>query len=51
MAIQRIVSIYKDLLSGIQGIVQCIATADTYIHYNKLYWTIFISVYWLFYLN
>ena len=46
MTIQRIVSIYTDLLSDIQGLVYCTVTAGFItFHFNKHAKTIFISIY------
>ena len=47
MATQRIVNIYKDLLSGFQGLVHCIVPAVILFYYNKLDETIFIFRYQL----
>ena len=50
MAIQRIVTILKDLWSVIQRLVQCIMTAVRTLNFSKLNYAIFISIYQLFYL-
>ena len=36
MAIRRIIGIYKNIWSGIQGLVQCVVTAVRLLHWNKL---------------
>ena len=44
MAIQWIVSIYKNSSYGIQGLVQWLVTAVGSLHYNKLHKTILNSI-------